>query len=146
MAKIEQTVIINRPVDPVFDYVSNFDNLPGWETNILESVKTSEKSKGIGTTYRGVIKAMGIKMDWTLKVTDFEENTRVDDTITSGKTVISEKLLFDETDDGNTEFNLIYEIKAGGFIWFILPILLISMKQQMKKNLSNLKRIMESEG
>ena len=145
MGKIEHTVIINKPVDPVFDYASNFDNLPQWETNILESVKTSSKSKGVGTTYKGVIKAMGMKMDWTSKVTDFEENTRVDQTITSGSTNIHEKLLFDETDDGNTEFNLIQDYKCGGLLRLISPILLISMKQQMKKNLASLKTIMEKE-
>ena len=146
MAKIEQTVIINRPVDPVFDYASNFENLPQWETNILESVKTSEKSKGIGTAYKGVIKMMGMKMDFTSKVTDFEENTRVDQTINSGATVMYEKLLFDETDDGNTEFNLIQDYKYGILLKLLSPILLFSMKQQMKKNLANLKRIMEREG
>src|SRR4030042_5926505 len=123
MAKIEETVIINLPVDPVFDYVTNFDNLPQWEKNMLECVKTSEKSKGIGVTYRGVIKAMGMNMDWTSKVTDFEENTRVDQTITSGKTVIYEKLLFDDTDEGNTELNLIQDYKCGGILRLISPIL-----------------------
>ncbi|MBN2076480.1 MAG: SRPBCC family protein [Dehalococcoidales bacterium] len=146
MAKIEHTVIINRPVDPVFDYATNIDNLPKWETNMLESAKTSEKSKGIGTTYKGVIKAMGMTMDWTSKVTDFEENTRVDKTINSGKTIIYEKLLFDETNDGNTEFNLMQDYRIGGFLRLITPIMLFSMKQQMKKNLANLKRIMETEG
>ena len=146
MAKIEHTVIINKPVDPVFDYATNFDNLSQWEDNILECVKTSEKSKGIGTTYKGVSKAMGMKMEWTSKVTDFEENTRVDETITSGRTVIYEKLLFDETDDGNTEFNLMHDYRWGGLLKLISPILFFSMKQQMKKNLANLKRIMESEG
>ena len=145
MAKIEHTVIINREVDPVFDYVTNFDNLPKWYTNILESVKTSEKSKGIGTTYKGVIKAMGMKMDWTSRVTDFEENTRVDKTINSGSIVISEKLLFDKTDDGNTEFNMIQDYHCGGLLKLISPILVYSMKQQMKKNLANLKQIMEAE-
>jgi uncharacterized membrane protein len=146
MAAIEETVIIKKPVDPVFDYVTNFDNLPKWEMNMLESVKTSEKSKGIGTTYKGVTKAMGMKMDWTSKVTDFEENTRVDQTINSGSTVIYEKLLFDETDDGNTEFNVIQDYHCGGLLKLIALIVRYSMKQQMKKNLANLKQIMEAEG
>ena len=143
MATIEETIIINKPVDPVFDYVTNFDNLTKWYTNILESVKTSEKSKGIGTTYKGVIKAMGMKMDWTSRVTDFEENTRVDKTITSGKITIYEKLLFDETDGGNTEFNLIQEYRCGGFYRLISPILVLSMHSTMKKNLAKLKSILE---
>jgi uncharacterized membrane protein len=146
MAKIEQTVIINRPIDPVFDYVTNFDNLPQWETNILESVRTSEKSKGIGSAYKGVINATGMKRDWTSKVTDFEENTRVDQTINCGSIVIYEKLLFDETDDGNTEFNLIQDYKCGGLFRLISPIIVFSMKQQMKRNVANLKEIIEREG
>lgn len=145
MGKIEATIIINRPVDPVFDYASNFDNLSQWEINMLESIKTSEKSKGIGTSYKGVIKVLGMKKDWSSKVTDFEENTRVDQTITSGSTVIYEKLLFDETDDGNAEFNLMQEYKLGIPLKLISPIVLFSMKQQMKKNLANLKMIMEKE-
>jgi uncharacterized membrane protein len=145
MAKIEHTVIINKPVEQVFDYATNFDNLTQWELNMLESVKTSEQSKGIGTTYKGVIKAMGMKMDWTSRITDFEENTRVDQTITSGRTVIYEKFLFDETDDGNTEFNLLQDYRYGGLLRLISPIVVLSMKQQMKKNLAALKMIMERE-
>ena len=87
-----------------------------------------------------------MKRDWTSKVTDFEENTRVDQTITSGAIVIYEKLLFDETDDGNTEFNLIQDYKCGGLFKLISPIVVFTMKQQMKKNVANLKMIMEREG
>ncbi|MFC2004804.1 SRPBCC family protein [Chloroflexota bacterium] len=145
MAKIEESVIINWPVDQVFNYVTDFDRLPEWETNILKSEKTSAGKIGIGTTYRGVIKAMGMRMEWTSIVTKYEENTRLDETITSGKTIIYEKLMFDIVDE-DTEFTLIHDYRTGGFLKLITPMLVYTMRKQMKANLGNLKRILEKDG
>ncbi len=146
MATIRQSITIDRPVDKVFDYVTDFEKLPEWETSILESVKTSEGPMGIGTTYRGVIKAMGMKMEWTSRVTEYETHARLDETIISGKTTIYEREIFDETEEGGTDFTLVHEYRIGGFLRLITPILILTMLRQMKKNLQNLKRILEGEG
>ena len=146
MARTEKSVIINRPVDPVFDYASNFDNLPEWETSFIEAVKTSEKSKGIGTTHKGALKLLGMTMDWTSRFTEYEENTRIDVTITAGKTVLKKQMQFDETHDGKTEFTLVHELKVGGFMKLLTPVILLSMRGEMKEHVANLKEIMEREG
>ena len=51
MARIEINLVINRPVEEVFAFVSNSENLPRWRSTSLEVKKTSEGAIGVGSTF-----------------------------------------------------------------------------------------------
>jgi carbon monoxide dehydrogenase subunit G len=52
MASFENTVIIRRPVEEVFAFLADFENVPRWNFAIVETTKTSPGPVGVGTTYR----------------------------------------------------------------------------------------------
>jgi uncharacterized protein YndB with AHSA1/START domain len=144
MARIEESVVIKRPVDQVFAYVTNIKNLPQWESAILEAEQTSPGQMGIGTTFRGANRAMGRRMVWTSKVTEYEPNKKWGETISSGSTLIEEHLSFDPV-DGGTKFTLVFNIQVGGFLKLFSPMVVSSMRKETKKSLGNLKNILEAQ-
>jgi len=55
--EFENTIRIDRPVDEVFAFLSDFENIPKWNYYVLEVRQLSEGSIGVGTTYHQVRKS-----------------------------------------------------------------------------------------
>ena len=144
MATVQESVIINRPAEQVYAYVTDIKNLPQWEPAILEAEQTSTGELGVGTTYRGVNKMMGMRMKWTATVNEYEPNKKWSETIISGSSRIDEYLSFDNI-DGGTKFTLAYDMKAGGILKLLAPMITSTMRKQVKENLNNLKKILEAQ-
>jgi len=56
MLEFENTIYIDRPVDEVFAFLSDFENIPKWNYYVLEVRQLSESPIGVGTTYHQVPK------------------------------------------------------------------------------------------
>ena len=46
MPKIEMSIVINRPVEEVFAFLSDFENNPKWQATSVEARKISEGPVG----------------------------------------------------------------------------------------------------
>jgi uncharacterized membrane protein len=55
--EFENTIPIDRPIDEVFAFLSDFENIPKWNYYVLEVGQLSESPIGIGTTYHQVRKS-----------------------------------------------------------------------------------------
>jgi uncharacterized protein YndB with AHSA1/START domain len=51
VATFENTVIIRRPIEDVFGFLADFENVPKWNYAIVETRKMSTGPVGVGTTY-----------------------------------------------------------------------------------------------
>jgi Polyketide cyclase / dehydrase and lipid transport len=54
VASFENTVMITRPIEDVFAFLSDFENVPKWNYAIVETRKVSEGVVGVGTIYQQV--------------------------------------------------------------------------------------------
>ena len=143
MAIIQETVEIKCPVDRVFAFVADAKSWPRWHASMLEASQTSSGLMGIGTTFRGVNKVMGRRMPWTSKVTEYALNKKWGETISSGSTMIKEQITFD-TIEGGTRFTEVYDLKVGGFLRLLSPMVISSMRKEMKANVGSLKGLLEA--
>jgi len=73
MLEFENTIYIDRPVDEVFAYLSDFENIPKWNYYVLEVRQLSESPIGVGTTYHQVRKTD----EQDFRITEFEPNHMV---------------------------------------------------------------------
>jgi len=140
--KFENSVMINQPVQQVFEYVTDFTNNAAWQTDILEMEITSEGRFGRGTTYRCVNRFMGTSLETEGSVTEFEPDRRCRIRITSGIVTGTSSLDF-EAVEGGTRFTASGDLDLG---FFKLARLLVKRKinQQLKKDMLNLKLILEN--
>ncbi len=67
MARLECSVTIDRPVEEVFAFLSNYENDPKWSSATVEGKKTSEGPIGVGTTWRSVSKVLGRRTEVELE-------------------------------------------------------------------------------
>ncbi len=76
MAKITREILINAPVEKVFEYHSNPMNQPEYWPSMLE-VKDIEEQPGGGRNYNWVYKMAGIRLNGSTETTEFVENERI---------------------------------------------------------------------
>jgi uncharacterized protein YndB with AHSA1/START domain len=144
MARMEGSVVINRPVDEVFAYVADVRNWPQWNSSMQEGEQTSTGPVGVGTTCQGVSQFLGRRMEWTSEITEYEPNRKMGQKITSGPMSIEQSLTLVPVEDG-TRFTLVGEGEMGGFFKLADPIVNRAMQRQMEGNLANLKDILEAQ-
>jgi len=144
MSRIEGTVIIKRPADKVFAYTTEAKSWPKWHGAIPEAEQTSKGQMGVGTTFRGKSRMMGQTSEWTAKMTEYEPYKRWGKVIDSGSLVIDDKLVCDPA-EGGTRLTMAYEVKVGGILKLLSPMIISSMRKQLKLDLASLKGILEAQ-
>jgi uncharacterized membrane protein len=71
--EFENAIPIDRPIDEVFAFLSDFENIPKWNYYVLEVRQLSESPIGIGTTYHQLRKSD--QQDF--RIIEFEPNHTV---------------------------------------------------------------------
>jgi hypothetical protein len=144
MARIEESINIKCPVDKVFAYTTDTKSVLKWQTTITEAEQTSPGQMGVGTTIKGANRMMGWRTDWTATVTEYELNKRWSKNVVTGMSVIEDYLLFEPIEE-DTKFTMVWDIKMSGFFKLLSPLVVTRTRKGMKKNLSNLKCILEAQ-
>jgi uncharacterized membrane protein len=144
MAKIEESVDIQRPLDEVFAYTTEAKSWPKWQSFIVEAEQTSQGPMGVGTTFKGTNRMMGRTMKWTAKVTEYEPNRTWAKNIICGSVIIEERMTYEPL-EGRIKFTIVYDMKVGGFLKLFSAMVLSSTRKETKKSLSNLKSILEAQ-
>jgi uncharacterized membrane protein len=136
--EFENAIYIDRPIDKVFSFLSDFENIPKWNYYVLEVRQLSEGPIAIGTTYHQVRKTD----EQDFHITEFEANRTV-----AVKTLLQSSPSFERRftlyEEGNTtrirdEWKLdtgrpaLLETLAGGRV-----------KSAVAENLAKLKELLE---
>ena len=73
---VERTITVPRPVDAVFDYLSDFTSTNDWDPGTVETRRTAGDG-GVGTTYHNVSEFLGRKTEVTYTTVEREEGRRL---------------------------------------------------------------------
>ena len=144
MARIEESVEIKRPVDKVFAFTSDAKSWPKWQSTFPDAEQTSQGPVGVGTTFKGTIRMMGLTMKWTAKATEYEPNRKFGKNIACGSITNEQHNTYDRI-EGGTKFTIVYNMKIGGLMKLISPMIVSSTRKALKKALSNLKSVLEAQ-
>jgi uncharacterized membrane protein len=144
MARIEESVEIKRPVDKVFAYTTDAKSWSKWQSIISEAEQTSQGTVSVGTTFKGTVHMMGLSMKWTAKATEYEPTKRFGKNITSVGMIVEQHNTYDPI-EGHVKFTIVYNMKVRGIFKLFSPMLVSSMRKELKKSLSNLKSVLEAQ-
>ena len=145
MAKVEASVVIGKPVEEVFAHVMDVGNWPKWNTYLPSVEQTSEGPAGVGTTFRGSSQFLGRSMEWTSEVTEYRENSKMAQVVTSGSMNMQMAMFF-EAVEGGTKFTMAAEGEFGGFFKLAEGMVNRKWRAQMDESLGNLKKMLEAGG
>jgi len=146
MAKIEASVMIDRPVEEVWKFISDLSNNgPKWNPGILEVKQTSAGPLGVGTTLQ--TKWSSTRMPQAVsRVTEYEPSRKITAEVTSPQMMRgSRESLSLESIEGKTRFNSEWELKFNGFFRLVGPFQVGSTRRFNETRVGNVKRILESQ-
>lgn len=144
MAKVEVSVVINRPIEEVFAFAANIENNAQWQSGVLEAQVTSEGPIGVGTTYRYVTQLLGRRIEADGEVTEYESNRKYSFKSTSGPFPIEGGLTC-EAAEGGTKVTLAVEADVGGFFKMAEPLVVRTIKKQFEADVGKLKDLLEAQ-
>ncbi len=75
MPVTKDSIVIDRPCEEVFDYVTTTENAPLYNSSLIEVEQLSETVEK-GAKARGVVRVAGRKMEWTSEITEFHRPDR----------------------------------------------------------------------
>ena len=129
MTTVSTNIIIDQPVDKVFDYMINVENHKAWQAGLQDATVTPPGPIGVGSTYHYTTEVMGRKIETHLEVSAFEQNKNWSVKTTGTPTSVESIYLF-EAVDNTTRLTISMEL-AGGY-----PAAAEGMvKKQTQKNL-----------
>jgi len=144
---IEESLVIRRPSEVVFDYLSTVDNLAVWDSSVVEAEQIGTEPMTVGTRCRGTNKILGRRFDWTTEVSVFDPPRRLDFRSIEGKlTFVVTNLL--EPVDGGTRFTYRADAESGlGGIFGRLgdPIVQRAQARTVRANLETLAELLGAE-
>ena len=143
LVRIEATAVINRPVDVVFEFVTNRDNLLQWATTLVEAKQTSQGPVDVGTTFKEVHRFFGRRLVFSFEVTDHKSNRESRFRSISGPMPVQGGYTFEPVEAG-TRITLVFEGKLVGLSQLAKPIFAIVAHRQWETNFANLKALLEA--
>lgn len=141
--KVSAEVVINRPVEEVFNFIKDMDNHAAWQMGVLESKITSEGEVGVGSTYKYVTQMMGRQISTEGEIITCDPSHQFMYRSTSGPFQIVGGYTFERVDGGT---KVIQRIVAdiGGFFRLAEPIVVRSVQRNIGNNLMTLKETLEA--
>jgi hypothetical protein len=144
MAGFKQSVVINRPVDQVFSFVSDLENDPPW-TAVAEMRRTSPGPLGVGTTFRQRDRILGRRLDLSLEVVGYEPNHKITLKTTSDLLSFAGSRIVEPVGDAATRVTFTGGGRARGVFRLAEPLLLAVGERRLRTQLGNLKRLLEAQ-
>jgi carbon monoxide dehydrogenase subunit G len=143
MIEIDHTVTIARPLEEVWDFVSDPANNPQWQSGVELSDQSPSGPVKVGTRVRIVRRIMGQKIELVFETTVFEPNAQFAFKSLSGPLPISGSIAVVAT-DGGTELAYHATGEAAGVLGLGETIISGLVNKQIGADLRALKELLES--
>jgi uncharacterized protein YndB with AHSA1/START domain len=143
MATLQNTVTIRRPVEDVFAFLADFENIPRWNYAILETRKLSPGPVGVGTAYRQ-IRSIPRRSEEGFEVTAFEPAGHLEIHGDIGPFTATIAYQLAPTGDGTRLTNAVDLEPSSGALRLLAPLATSRVKTAVAANLDTLKQILET--
>jgi len=145
MPVIDETVAIARPAGEVFDFLVSAENLPSWDSSILECVQVGSGAVTVGTRYRGASKILGRRIEWATEVVEFVPDVRTASQSVEGPLTFTVSYEVSASPVGTTlRYRLAAESGLGGaFGRAMEPIVERAQTKVVRANLEQLASLLE---
>jgi uncharacterized membrane protein len=143
MAKVETSVVVNRPVGEVFQFMSVNENALQWQSGLLETRITNDVT-GPGRAWIDTIQFLGRRMETPFQLTDWQADRKIAFQSTGGPIPMQGSYAFEPSGD-STRVTFLLTGEPGGFFKLAEPVLMQILQRQWQTNLANLKDVLEAQ-
>lgn len=143
MIELNSSVVINQPVEKVFSYVTEVENLSKWMSELVEAEQASNGPVGMGTKISAVANILGRRIESTQEVSKYELNSKFAIKSASGPVKNEDEFTFEPV-TGGTKITRMVEGDVAGFFKIAEPLIVRMLSRQFETNFANLKDLLEA--
>ncbi len=138
MARFSNRIMIACPVNEVFRFVADFENMPKWNYYVVQVTRITPGPVGIGTTFKQLRKTDSQQY----RIIAFEPNRKV--TVEASRSALELVMSFTfEPTDGMTNLTDEWELN-GGLFGLFGSLATGQIKSAVAENLTKLKQLLET--
>jgi hypothetical protein len=143
MRRIQGDIVIDRPVEEVFDFVADERNEPRFNPRMIRAEKVSPGPIGLGTRFRAETRTMRGTAEMTIECTGYERPRRLASSTSLSNMDIHGALVFDAV-PGGTRMQWLWDLEPRGASKLLRPIIARMGERQERAIWANLKRFLEA--
>jgi uncharacterized protein YndB with AHSA1/START domain len=137
------SIVIARPVEVVFAYISNYEHDSQWRAGIIEMTQTPPGRPQIGTKTREVARFFGKKRVTPAEITQYEHDRKVAFAgLMANSVPVSGSRTVERRGD-QTRFLYQAKVELSGFSLLIEPLLAVILRRRFMRDLRCLKERLE---
>jgi uncharacterized protein YndB with AHSA1/START domain len=144
MAHIDGEIVINRPVEEVFDFVADERNEPRYNPRMPRVEKLSPGPVGLGSRFRAEMRTRPRPMEMTTEFTGYERPRRLASTTRMSRMDIRGTLSFDPV-PGGTRMRWSWELEPHGLLQLMTPLASPIGARGERAIWTSLKRLLEAQ-
>jgi hypothetical protein len=121
MARVTGEILINRPVETVFDYVADQRNELAYNPRMVRSEKITGGPIGVGTRFRASARSGRQAMELLIEITQYDRPRRLGSQTTMSSPDVNGGLTFEPV-DGATRMSWSWEVSPKGPLRLLGPL------------------------
>lgn len=143
MARIEGDIVIDRPIEAVFDYVADQSNEPQYNPQMVKAEKITAGPVGVGTKFRSAVASMGRTAEMLIECTSYDRPRRLASTTTMQQADICYTLTFEPAGTG-TWMRWSGLVRPKGAFRLLGPLITWMGRRQERRIWTSLKHRLET--
>lgn len=143
MARVQGQILIQRPVEEVFDFVADERNEPRYNPQMRRAEQTSAGPIGVGTTFQAESTSQGRPVLMTIAFTEYQRPLRLASATHLSNMDIQGTLTFDPVPEG-TQMRWFWKLEPRGALKLLTPLVAALGRRQERTIWTGLKRYLEA--
>ena len=144
--RFDATTVIDRPIEKVFEFLSDGTNDTKFSPRVQEIAKTTDGPVGVGTVFASTVKDAGMKTKREFKLTEYEAPTKIRWVEVSSNIVHVTDGGYDFAREGNgTKVTLFNVLEGKGFGKLILGFAARAARKDAPNFAARIKETVERE-
>ncbi len=141
MIKVEKSIVINKPVEEVFSFVTGADNYTKWQAAVEQVIEGGPRNT-VGSQFTEVRKFMGQEMRTTLELTEFVPNAKWAAKVVKGPVPYEVNMTFQSV-EGGTKVTTCVDGEPKGFFKLAEGMVAGQLEKSLTDDELKLKEILE---
>lgn len=143
MIRVEESIVIRRPIEEVFAFVADQTKAPQWQSGLLEVLRTTNGPLGTGTKHTAVRRFMGRRVEATNEYVVYEPYREITFKGTAGPSDFQHSYLTESAPEG-TKLTSRMEMQSKGLFGLAEPLITSNLRREFVANLGDLRDLLES--
>jgi len=142
---VTTSIVIGRPRREVFEYAADLDRTASWYRNITSVEWLTQRPLEVGSRVRFTANFLGRQLTYTYEVRDLVPGRRLVMSTKEGPFPMETTYSWEDEADDATRMTLRNKGEPSGFANVTAPVMVRAMRRANRKDLEQLKRLIEPE-